>query len=58
MRFMMFVASDSQPDADPEAPGEIEAWVDDVESRGKRITVTGCAPPAVRRRFAFAAAAR
>ena len=38
MRFMMFVASDSQPDANPEVPGEVEAWVDDVDSRGKRIT--------------------
>ena len=38
MRFMMFVCSDSEPDAEPEAPGEIEAWVDDLERRGKRIT--------------------
>jgi len=37
MRFMMFVASDSEPDSRPEAPGEIEAWVDDADKRGKRV---------------------
>ncbi len=38
MRFMMFVCTDSEPDARPEAPGEIGAWVDDLDARGKRIT--------------------
>ena len=38
MRFMMFVATDSDPDPKAEAPGEVETWVDDVDSRGKRIT--------------------
>lgn len=38
MRFMMFVASDNEPDSKPEAPGEIEARVDDNDRRGKRIT--------------------
>lgn len=37
MRFMMFVCSDSDPDPKGETSGEIEAWVDDVDSRGKRI---------------------
>ena len=37
MRFMMFVCSDSEPDARAEQPGEIEAWLHDVESRGQRI---------------------
>lgn len=37
MRFMMFVCSDSEPDARGEQAGEIEAWLHDVESRGKRI---------------------
>lgn len=37
MRFMMFVCSDTQPDAQPEMPGEIDAWCDDVDRRGKRI---------------------
>ncbi len=38
MRFMMFVASDNEPDSKPEAPGEIEAWVEDNDRRGKRVT--------------------
>ena len=37
MRFMMLVCSDSEPDPRPEAPGEIEAWVEDVDGRGKRV---------------------
>jgi hypothetical protein len=37
MRFMMFVCSDSDPDPKAEQSGEIEAWLHDVESRGKRI---------------------
>ncbi len=37
MRFMMFVATDSNPDAKPEAQGEIETWVDDLEKSGKRV---------------------
>ena len=38
MQFMMFVCSDSDPDDSPEKPGEIGAWVDDLDKRGKRIT--------------------
>jgi hypothetical protein len=38
MQIMMFVATDSTPDDQPEAPGEIEAWVADADSRGKRLT--------------------
>jgi hypothetical protein len=34
---MMFVATDSEPDRLPEAPHEIEDWLTDVDSRGKRI---------------------
>jgi hypothetical protein len=37
MRFMMFVCSDSLPDPEVERPGEIEAWCEDVDTRGKRI---------------------
>ena len=37
MRIMMFVCSDSEPDSEAEVNGEIEAWVHDVDSRGKRI---------------------
>lgn len=45
MRFMMFVCSDPQPDATPEAPEEIHGWVDDVDRRGKRITGDRLRPP-------------
>ena len=37
MRFMMFVCSDAEPDSIGEKTGEIEAWLDDVDGRGKRI---------------------
>ncbi len=37
MRIMMFVCSDSDPDPQTEANGEIEAWCEDVDGRGKRI---------------------
>jgi hypothetical protein len=37
MRYMMFVCTDSDPDDKPEAPGEIETWVGDLETSGKRI---------------------
>ena len=35
MKYLMFVCSDTEPDATPEAPGEIETWFDDVNARGK-----------------------
>ena len=38
MQFMMFVCSDAEPDDKPEAKGEVQAWVDDLEKRNKRIT--------------------
>src|ERR1700749_3575080 len=37
MRYMMFVCTDNEPDDKPEAPGEIETWVGDLEKSGKRI---------------------
>lgn len=37
MRFMMLVCSDTQPDPRPEAPGEITAWLGEVEARGQRV---------------------
>jgi hypothetical protein len=37
MKYMMFVATDSEPDTTPESPGEAGAWVADLESRGKRL---------------------
>jgi hypothetical protein len=38
MQFMMFVATDSEPDDQPEAKGDIEAWLEKVERTGKRVT--------------------
>lgn len=35
MKFLMFVATDTEPDSMPEAPGDIEAWFEEVNSRGK-----------------------
>ena len=37
MKYMMFVATDAEPDRQPEAPHEIDDWLSDVEGRGKRI---------------------
>ena len=37
MKYMMFVATDAEPDGQPEAPREIDDWLSDVDSRGKRI---------------------
>lgn len=38
MKYMMFVASDGQPDLAPEAPGEIDNWLAYVEEGNRRIT--------------------
>jgi hypothetical protein len=38
MQFMMFVATDSEPDEKPETKGDIEAWLEEVERTGKRVT--------------------
>jgi hypothetical protein len=43
MRFLMFVASDREPDAMPEGPGEAAAWVDAVGA--KRIDGNRLRPP-------------
>jgi hypothetical protein len=37
MKYMMFVATDAEPDRQPEHPREIEDWLSDVDGRGKRI---------------------
>jgi hypothetical protein len=37
MKYMMFVATDAEPDRQPEHPQEIEDWLSDVEGRGKRV---------------------
>ncbi|MDQ2851087.1 MAG: YciI family protein [Actinomycetota bacterium] len=38
MKYMMFVATDSAPDAGAEAPDDIETWFTDVQARGKWVT--------------------
>ena len=38
MKYMMFVATDTNPDASPEQPGDIETWFAGVEGTGKWVT--------------------
>jgi hypothetical protein len=38
MQVMMFVATDAEPDEKPEQPGDIEAWLEEVERTRKRVT--------------------
>ena len=38
MQYMMFVATDPEPDEKPEAPGDIDAWLEEVERTRKRVT--------------------
>jgi hypothetical protein len=38
MQYMMFVATDAEPDEKPEQPGDIEAWLEEVERTRKRVT--------------------
>ena len=38
MQYMMFVATDAEPDEKPEAPGDIENWLEEVERTRKRVT--------------------
>ncbi len=37
MKYMMFVATDSEPDSDPGAAPDIEDWISDVTGRGKWV---------------------
>ena len=45
VKFMMFVATDRRPDPSAEAPGEMQAWFDDVNARGKWVTGDRLRPP-------------
>ncbi|RAO33605.1 uncharacterized protein PSN13_03377 [Micromonospora saelicesensis] len=38
MKYMMFVCSDTQPDTDPTELPDIEKWVAENDSRGRRLT--------------------
>jgi hypothetical protein len=46
MQYMMFVCSDTEPDTDPSAEPDIEAWVADNDSAGRRVLGSVLAPPA------------
>jgi hypothetical protein len=37
MKYLMFVATDTEPDTDPNAAPDIEAWFEDVNGRGKWV---------------------
>jgi hypothetical protein len=43
MKFMMFVVTDSEPDAVREASGEIERWLEETETQ--RVTGDRLRPP-------------
>ncbi len=37
MRYMMFVATDPEPDTDPSAIPDVEEWVETNDTRGTRV---------------------
>ncbi len=37
MKYLMFVATDTEPDTDPSAAPDIETWFEDVNGRGKWV---------------------
>ncbi len=37
MKYMMFVATDTEPDTSNDPEPDIEEWVSDLDSRGKRL---------------------
>jgi hypothetical protein len=37
MKYMMFVCTDTEPDTDPAAQPDIEAWVAENDARGRRL---------------------
>lgn len=37
MKYMMFVATDLEPDTDPSAAPDVERWVDENDARGTRL---------------------
>ena len=43
MKFMMFVVSDSQPDATPDE-SDVDLWVDPLDASGKRVIGEVLAP--------------
>ncbi|MEV0805280.1 YciI family protein [Micromonospora sp. NPDC050200] len=45
MKFMMFVCTDTEPDADPTAAPDIEQWVAERDARGQRLDGCVLVPP-------------
>ncbi|MEU8299995.1 YciI family protein [Micromonospora sp. NPDC048909] len=46
MKYMMFVCTDTEPDADPSAAPDIHQWVAERDARGQRLQGDALAPPA------------
>ena len=44
MKYMMFVCSDTEPDADPTPLPDIEAWVTENDTAGRRLQGDALAP--------------
>ncbi|RGC67712.1 YCII-related domain protein [Micromonospora sp. MW-13] len=44
MKFMMFVCTDAEPDTDPTAQPDIDAWVAENDGRGRRVRGNVLAP--------------
>jgi hypothetical protein len=45
MRYMMFVCTDSEPDTDTRSMPDIEKWVTDNDSAGRRLVGDQLEPP-------------
>ncbi|MEV4499495.1 YciI family protein [Micromonospora arborensis] len=44
MKYMMFVCTDSEPDTDPTDVPDVDKWVAENDSRGRRLTGDQLAP--------------
>ena len=45
MRYMMFVCTDTEPDTDKSREPDIDAWVAENDTRGRRLEGSELAPP-------------
>jgi hypothetical protein len=45
VKFMMFVCTDSEPDTDPQRLPDIDKWVTDNDTAGRRLIGDQLAPP-------------
>jgi hypothetical protein len=44
MKYMMFVCTDPEPDTDPAAEPDVEAWVSENDAAGRRLEGMALAP--------------